>query len=205
MGTERFLKWATPVAVLAAVLAVVSFGLVVINEATARGATQAMATTTSDVAGMLSLLAAMALLVSIVALFVRTGTKLSLAGGGAFLVVLLGAALTTASMGTLALVVPHLAEKAPHIALNPPALVPAAFILSGFIMSIGGIAWAIALRRTDLFPRWQTTFLIVGSVICMAPLPARFFVFAAASAALLSSRLDAPARVETSALSPASI
>lgn len=201
MGTDRFLKWARPVAVSGAVFAILAFALVVINEATSQGEVQSMASAKADAAGILSLLGAVALLVSVVALFVRTGKELPAGGGIAFLVVLLGAALTTASVGTLALVVPHLAENAPEIALNPPALVPATFIVSGLVMGIGGIALAISLRRADLFPRWMTTLLIVASVIGIAPLPARFFVFAAAVAAMLVSGSGAPERVEVRAAS----
>ncbi|WP_148571919.1 hypothetical protein [Nocardioides caldifontis] len=101
-------------------------------------------------------------------------------------VLLLGTAATTGAAATLALVVPALAERAPDVATDPPAAVPATFILSGVVMGISGIAMTLRIRSAvPSLPRPVFLLMLVGSVVAILPLPSRFFLLAFGIAALL--------------------
>ena len=59
-------------------------------------------------------------------------------------------------------------------------LVIVGYILSFVTLAIGWLLVGIALARSGEVPRGAATFFIVGAVLCVAPLPARFFVIALA-------------------------
>lgn len=167
-------------------VALVSLVLVLGGEV-ARGA-DFMGSPPAVLGGWLSFVAAALLMVGVSGLAVRFTAGLSAAGVAGLAVLSFATAMTVGAASTLALVVPTLADKAPSIAADPPAAVPATFILSGLAMGVSGIVLAVALRRAaPWLPRWSTALLIVGSVVTIVPLPSRYFLLAFAVAALLGS------------------
>lgn len=89
-------------------------------------------------------------------------------------------AITTGSMATLALVVPHIAERLPEFVAEPPAAVPPTFIFSGIVSGICAIVIAVGLRRAGRTPTLGTGLLLAAGVVTMVPLPSRFFLLAVA-------------------------
>jgi hypothetical protein len=155
----------------------------------------AMGSTGALYAGWASFVAAGLLVVGLLGVAARYAGVLSAAGRAALLVLGFATAMTAGAMSTLALVVPDLVDRARDIADNPPAAVPATFILSGLVSGICALVLAIGLRRSGAAPKAATTLLIVGAVLCMVPLPSRFFLlsFAVGMLALApaASRADA--------------
>ncbi|MDQ4052384.1 MAG: hypothetical protein M3237_06745 [Actinomycetota bacterium] len=150
-----------------------------------------MGSTTAVVAGWAGFAAAGVLVLGLVGVVVRHAGLLGRGGRAALWVLLLASTVMVGASSTLAVVVPALVERAPDIADNPPAAVPATFILSGVVMGVSGVVLAVALRRIEAAPSWVTTLLIVASVVTIVPLPSRFFLLAFAVAALLT--VPAPA------------
>ncbi len=53
------------------------------------------------------------------------------------------------------------------------------FVMSYSVLGLGGLLFGIACVRAAVLPRW-TSVVIVGAVLCFAPLPARYLVLAVA-------------------------
>jgi hypothetical protein len=105
----------------------------------------------------------------------------------AWAVLLLATVAAAGGAATLALVVPTVAERLPELATNPPASVPATFIISGLVMGVTGVVLGLGLRRVaPELPRWTVNLFIVGSVVAIVPLPSRYFLLAFGVAAVLS-------------------
>ena len=152
-----------------------------------------MGSTTAVVAGWAGFAAAGLLVLGLVGVVVRHAGQLGRGGRAALWVLLLATTVMVGASSTLAVVVPTLVERAPDIADNPPAAVPATFILSGLVMGVAGVVLGAALRRVGTAPGWVTTFFIVASVVTIVPLPSRFFLLAFAVAALLTVPASAKA------------
>lgn len=172
---------AAQAAMVAAGLATVSLVGVIVGEVVV--GTDFMSSTAAQLLGWGGFAAACALVLGIAGLGDRLAAGVQQAW---WAVLLLGTAATTGAAATLALVVPTLADRAPEIATDPPAAVPATFVISGLVMGVSGIALALRLR-TDLpaLPRAAFLLLVVGSVVAILPLPSRFFLLAAGVAVLL--------------------
>lgn len=172
---------AAQAAMVAAGLATVSLVGVIVGEVVV--GTDFMSSTAAQLLGWGGFAAACALVLGIAGLGDRLAAGVQQAW---WAVLLLGTAATTGAAATLALVVPTLADRAPEIATDPPAAVPATFVISGLVMGVSGIALALRLR-TDLpaLPRAVFLLLVVGSVVAILPLPSRFFLLAAGVAVLL--------------------
>ena len=133
--------------------------------------------------GWLGFVSPALIVVALIGLTVRWARQLSRTGGAALLVLAFATATTVGAAATLALVVPALADVAPDLAVSPPAVVPATFILSGLVMAVSGITLAVALRPH--LTKGQFRLLVIGSLVGMLPLPSRSFLLAFALAALL--------------------
>lgn len=186
--TTRFVRIARSAALLGGIAAAVSMAMVLGGEIS-RGE-EFMGSSLAVLAGWLSFLAACLLVLGLTGFAVTFVPVLSAVGVTALAVLMIATAVTTGAASTLALVVPTLVERAPEIATDPPAAVPASFILSGLVMGVCGIVLAVALRRSlPLLPGWATPLMIVASVLTIVPLPSRYFLLALAVAALLGTRV----------------
>lgn len=183
-STSRFVRLARNAALLGGGAAFISLAMVLGGE-TARGEAF-MGSSLAVLAGWLSFVAACLLVLGLAGLAVRFVPVLSGSGTIALAVLVVATAVTAGAASTLALVVPTLVERAPAIAHDPPAAVPASFIFSGLVMGVCGIVLAVALRRAlpDL-PGWAAPLLIIASVVTIVPLPSRYFLLAFSVAALL--------------------
>lgn len=114
------------------------------------------------------------------------------------LVLATGVLLGAGGQWSMVFVVPALADAAPQLLTDGLGPVLAGFVVSFLTLAVGGILTGIALLRSRAVPRWSAVLVLVGGVVCVAPLPARFFVLAcglSAVAALASRRHAAPAAV----------
>lgn len=162
-----------------------------------------MGSTSAEALGWTSFLAACALVLGVAGLVPVVTTQGQRLAWAALMV---GTAATTGATATLALVVPALTDRAPDLASNPPAAVPATFILSSMVMGVSGIALALGLRKVlPALPRPAFLLLVIGSVVAITPLPSRFFLLAFGVAAVLAhvatgaaaTRSQGPSTVET--------
>jgi hypothetical protein len=149
-----------------------------------------MGTGLAVVAGWLGFLGACLLVPGLLGLAIRHAGELSRAGRLALLSLAVATAVMAGASSTLALVVPAIAERLPELATEPPAAVPATFILSGLAMGVSGLVLAIALRRAGTLPARATTLLMVASVVTILPLPSRYLLLGFAVAAVLGLRQE---------------
>lgn len=195
-STEQFARITGRAAAVGGILALGSLVTVLAGEA-AQGE-DFMGSGAAIAAGWAGFAAAGLLVLGLGGLAVRYVELLGTGGRAAMLVLTLAATVMVGASSTLAVVVPALVDRAPDVVDDPPAAVPATFILSGLVMGVAGVLLAAALRRTQIVPGWTTTLVIVASVVTIVPLPSRFFVLAFAVAALLMvplpGRADAAGR-----------
>lgn len=78
----------------------------------------------------------------------------------------------------------HMDGAGAEVATSGVPLVQAGFIASYIVMAIGWLIVGIALLRSGDVPRGTAIAVIVGALLCIAPLPSRFFVIALAVTAL---------------------
>ena len=76
-------------------------------------------------------------------------------------------------------VLPGLATVAPDVATNGLGSVLTGYIVSYIIMAIGWVLVGSVLLRTGA-PKAASILVIVGALLCIAPLPVRFFLLAIA-------------------------
>jgi hypothetical protein len=152
-----------------------------------------MGSVTAQLLGWGGFAAACALVLGVAGLGVALAPVLTRGLSRVWAVLMLATATATGAAATLALVVPALADQAPDLATDPPAAVPATFILSGLVMGVSGVLLGLGLRRAvpDL-PRWTVNVFVVGSVVAILPLPSRYFLLAFGVAAVLA-QLQRPA------------
>ncbi|CAN5746092.1 hypothetical protein BH23ACT5_BH23ACT5_18490 [soil metagenome] len=182
---SRFVRIARPIAMASGLLAVAS----IITEFSAGGSPEAMASTTGIIAAALALGAVLSLLFGLVALHAVQGDQLSGLGSFGFVVALVGAVMTAGGVWSSVFVVPGLAEAAPSVLETGIPSVVGGFILSYSLLGLGGLLYGIATLRAGVISKGLAIFLIVGGVICLAPLPARYFLLAIAIS-LVARRLN---------------
>jgi len=136
------------------------------------------------VAGLLGLAGSVCLLISLAALLVATQEDTRI-GTGSFLIVLIGAALSVGAAWSLAFVVPGLVDKAPTLVNDPPATIPIGYIVSYAILGLATLSVGIKLKRARIFSAPLSVAFIIGAVLCITPLPGRFFLLAFAAGRML--------------------
>jgi FtsH-binding integral membrane protein len=151
-------------------------------------------------AGWSSFAAASLMVIGLLGLALRRVGDLTGTGRTALFGLTLATATTVGGSATLALVVPTLADRAPDLITDPPAGIPATFILSGLVMGVCGLVLTRQLRRDGLVSRGMGWLLGIASVVAIVPLPSRFFLLAfAIGAVVLAPAAAGAARTGTAA------
>lgn len=173
---DRLIKTARPIAMASGPLAVAA----IITEFSAGGSPGAIASTTGIIAAVLALSAVISLLFGLIALHAWQADHLPGPGLTGFVLATVGAVMTAGGVWSSVFVVPGLVDLAPDVLETGIPSVMAGFIFSYTLLGIGGLLYGIATLRGGVFPRGSAILLIVGGVICLAPLPARYFLLAIA-------------------------
>jgi hypothetical protein len=179
MALNRLARMAAPAGLTAAVLSVAALVLfiTVVGSGTISEAAVSPAFYAPTLASLGSIIA---LLVALVALFVRESGELGMGGLTAFLAALVGTVLGAGGYWSYVFVVPYLAENAPGLADQSSGAVLVGFVVSYLLMGLGWLAFAVATLRTRIFPRWAVVFLMVGSVVTIVPMPSRTLLLSVA-------------------------
>jgi hypothetical protein len=185
-------RWAEAGALTGGVLATLSMVGVVAGEIVQ--GEDFMGSVTAQLLGWGGFAAACALVLGVAGLGVALAPVLSPWLSRVWVMLMLATATTTGAAATLALVVPALADRAPALATDPPAAVPATFILSGLAMGVSGVFLGLGLRRAvPALPRWTVNLFVVGAVVSILPLPSRFFLLSFGVAMVLARVQRPPA------------
>lgn len=193
----RFIRVARPIAMASGPLAIAS----IITEFSVGSSPAAMASTAGITAAILALLAVLALLIGVIGIYAAQASELPGPGLTGLLLTMVGAVLTAGGVWSSVFVVPGLAEAAPSVLETGLPSVVAGFIASYTMLGIGGLLFGTSVLKAGNLPRASAVLLIVGGVVCLAPLPARYFLLAVA-VSLASARLQTeddriPTRVQT--------
>lgn len=179
-----------PVSLLALVLFIVAVGV--------EGFESDLALARSPIASASSVVGLLGLILLLMALLHMTTQCGSLREGlgrvGAG-IAMLGTLLAIGGQWSMVFVVPGLArmdDATAEVTTAGIPLVVAGFIVSFIILAIGWLLMAVALLRGQEVPRWAAVFLLVAAVLCIAPLPVRFFAIALAVSAI---ELRSPVRL----------
>jgi hypothetical protein len=151
------------------------------------GTTDFMASPLAAATAWLGFASACLLVLGVTGLLASVGRRSGTGARRALVGMQLAATVMVGAAATLPLVVVNIVDRAPQVVNEPPAAVPATFILAGFVLGISGIALAVQLRRRALFSARLTTFVVVASVVAIVPLPSRQFLLGFAVAALLAA------------------
>lgn len=174
---ESFVSVGRPIAMISGALIVASVAV----EFTAVGSPEAMAGAAGIIASILALAGVFALMVGIIALYAGQSPALGGLGLAGAIVALLGAALTLGGIWSQVFVVPGLQQVAPEVlATGGLTTVLVRFVVSYSVLGLGGLLFGIASLRAAVLPQWTSIVMIVGAVVCFAPLPARYLVLAVA-------------------------
>lgn len=181
MAPSRFIQWARPLGLLAGPLAIASVALVIASEISSGGSVEAMeGSVTGLLGGVLGLIGAIALLIGLIAVYLHQHDRLGELGLFGFLLSLTGAAMSVGGVWSQVFVVPHLIAEAPELLEQGAGPILAGYVLSYSLLGVGAFLFSIATLRGRAFPRWTAILGIIGAVVCLAPLPSRYFLFAIA-------------------------
>lgn len=178
METDSVVRTGRIGALLAGPLAVLSIVLVIAAEAT--GAMASMASPAAVTASAVALVGTISLLFGLLWLHAHTRTPLRGRGGGAMVVALVGAALTVGATWSMVFPAPAFDARFPGLLTEPLPAVVGGYIASNAVLGIGTLLWAAAARRAEVLSRSMSTTLIIGGLLCITPLPARYMVIAIA-------------------------
>lgn len=181
--TTGFVRGAGRAAIVGGALGLVAMVAVFVIEARA-GGMGSISSVGAAAAGWTSFVAVSLLVVGLLGVAARYASVLSVAGRTALGVLGFATAVTVGTTATLALIVPTLLDRMPELVNDPPAAVPASFILSGLVSGIATLVLAVSLRRSGQ-RSMGTNLLFAGAVFTMVPLPSRFFMLAIAVGVLL--------------------
>ena len=183
MALARISRLAAPAGFAAALLALaalVLFGVVV-----GSGTISQAAESPSFYAPTLAALGSIAaLLIALIAIFVRQSSEMGSLGVAGFLAALVGTLLGGGGTWTYVFVVPYISETAPGLADQSSGSLLVGFVVSFLLMGLGWLLFAVATLRTRVFPRWTVVLLMVGSVATIVPMPSRTLVLSLAVACL---------------------
>lgn len=180
MHDDTFTTITRTAALAAAPLALVSIILIIAAEAS--GAMASMADPLPVAGGIVGLAAACALLLGLVGLHLSTRHRMEGRGSGAMALALVGGGLTVGAAWSTAVVAPAFDAAFPGLLTEPLSAVVAGYIVSHAVLGIGVLVWAVIARRTGAVSKRAGTVLIVGGILCLTPLPARYLLIAIGTA-----------------------
>ena len=157
-------------ALMSAPLGALSLSLMVFVEASGRSMTSPLAVA----AAAAGLAATVALLFAMVWLHAFSRDVMDGAGTGALVVALIGAGLTVGAVWSLVFVAPSVGARYPALLDEPLPAVVAGYVASHLVLGVGLLAWAMIARRAGAITTRAAAVLIIGSVLCILPLPARY-------------------------------
>lgn len=163
-----------PITVLSLVLLVITFAI--------EGFDSDLAIATSPYAIASSVCAMVGLMLLVLALFHLVQQLGPLQRGLGLVgstIAMVGTLLATGGAWSMVFVVPGLASMegaGAELVTSGIPLVQAGFIGGFFILAIGWLLTGVSLLRSGAVPRWAAVTVIVGALICIVPLPSRFFV-----------------------------
>ena len=173
---DRFIRTARPLAMLSGPLVIASEVFAIASGPSAL----ALASTTGILAAVLALLAILTLLAGLIMQYAVQADRTRTLGVVGLLVAIVGAVMTAGSIWSAIFVVPGLAAAAPHVLETGLSTVVVGSVASYGILGIGGLLTGISTLRAGVFPRGVAITMIVGGVLCFAPVPARYAVLAIA-------------------------
>jgi hypothetical protein len=197
MHTDTFTRAGHAGALAAAPLVIV---LLVIAFTVGGAEGKTMATPAVVAANVAGLAAALGLLLGLVWAHLRTREALDGRGSLAMTVAVVGAGLVVGSAWSAVFVAPAMELAHPGLTDEPLGGVIAGYIISHVLLGIGVLGWAVVAGRAGVITRAATTVLVIGGIVCLAPLPGRFAVVAVGL--LLMALRD---RVPVARRSPASV
>lgn len=114
-------------------------------------------------------------------------------------IALVGTLLGIGGSWSMVFVLPGLAATATgeEIVRSGIPLVQAGYISAFVVLALGWLLVAVSLLRSTAVPRWTAVLLLVGAVLCILPLPSRFFLVAVAVSALEARALAPSAAAAT--------
>lgn len=183
--TRAALRAAGPLAVLSLIVFALALVLTGGDELALAVSPVGMA---SSLLGLASLIA---LVLGLVALHGRPELQRG-AGAVGWTVAMIGTVMTAGGQWTQLFLLPGLAGPAPELASGGIGTLIAGYIASFVVLGAGWVMLGIALLRARGVSRGIAWAVIIGGLVCIAPLPARFVVVAVAASLL--SRRDLGAR-----------
>ncbi|MEJ7771084.1 MAG: hypothetical protein WKF51_04235 [Geodermatophilaceae bacterium] len=174
---KSFVSVVRPIAILSGPLVIASVAV----EFGAVGSPEAAAGPPGIIASVLALAGVFALVVGVIALYAAQSATFGRLGLSGVLLALFGATLTLGGIWSQVFVVPGLHQAAPDVLADGGlTTVLIGFVVSYSLLGLGGLLFGIASLRAAVLPRWTSIVMIVGGVVCFAPLPARYLVLAVA-------------------------
>jgi hypothetical protein len=137
-----------------------------------------MATPAVVAANVAGLAAALGVLLGLVWAHLRTHEALDGRGGLAMTVAFVGAGLVVGSAWSAVFVAPAMELAHPGLTDEPLSGVIAGYMISHVLLGIGVLGWAVVAGRAGVITSSATTVLVIGGIVCLAPLPGRFVVVA---------------------------
>jgi hypothetical protein len=171
MHTDTFTRLARGGALAAAPLALV---LLAVAIAVGAGGQPDMASPVVIAANVAGLGATIALLLGLVWAHLHTRAALEGRGGLSMSVAVIGAGLVVGAAWSAVFVAPALELAHPGLIDEPLGGVVAGYVISHAVLGLGALAWAVTARRAGVLSRGAGWVLVIGGIVCLAPLPARF-------------------------------
>jgi general nucleoside transport system permease protein len=135
-----------------------------------------MATPAVVAANVAGLAATIGLLLGLVWAHLHTRAALDGRGGLAMTIAVIGAGLVVGSAWSSVFVAPAMELAHPGLTDEPLSGVIAGYIVSHVLLGLGVLGWAVVARRAGVITKAAGTVLGIGGIVCLAPLPGRFFV-----------------------------
>lgn len=180
-------------ALLAAPLALVSLALMITAEVSSSDMGTAMGSGLGSAGAIIGLLSVIALFLGLLGLHLARIDALGSRATVPAMAMLTGAVLAAGGMWDQVFVMPVLADLAPQLLTEPHAAVLAGYLISYGVLGLGALIWAIIARRAGELTRPVSWMLIAGGVLCLTPLPNRFFLLAIAVTVEAARRVHAAA------------
>jgi hypothetical protein len=137
-----------------------------------------MATPAVIGASVAGLAAAVALLLGLIWAYLHAREALQGRGALAMTIAVVGASLVVGASWSAVFVAPALELAHPGLTEEPLGGVIAGYMISHVLLGLGVLGWALTAHHAGIISRGTGAVLTLGAIVCLAPLPGRFFVVA---------------------------